>query len=75
MKNAELLKLCRELLKKMSENDIKIDDWKYANMYDEFNCMRKNGTKYNVAIIFLSDKYNVSEATIERVLRRLSKDI
>jgi len=46
MEVAEIVRIGRELLKLMSENDVKIDDWKYLKMYNEYKRMRQNGVKF-----------------------------
>ena len=74
MKVVELLKIGKELLKMMSENDVKRDDYKFVKMYQEYLAMRKNGVKYRAAIQMLSEEYHTSKASIERAIRRLGKD-
>ena len=46
MKVVELLSIGRELLKRMSEGGIRVDDYKYADMYHEYTEMRSRGEKY-----------------------------
>jgi flagellar basal body rod protein FlgB len=74
MKAVELLKIGKELLKMMSENDVKRDDYKFVKMYQEYLAMRKNGVKYRAVIQMLSEEYHTSKASIERAIRRLGKD-
>jgi hypothetical protein len=74
MKVVELLKIGKELLKMMSENDVKRDDYKFLKMYQEYLAMRKNGVKYRAVIQMLSEEYHTSKASIERAIRRLGKD-
>jgi hypothetical protein len=75
MKVVELLKIGSEVLKLMSENDVKRDDYKYVKMYQEYLNMRKSGVKYRVVIQMLADEYDTSRASIERAIRRLSKTV
>ena len=74
MKVVELLKIGGELLKLMSENDVKRDDWRYVEMYHEYKALRANGVKYRSVIRQLADDYHTSVATVERILRRLGAD-
>lgn len=74
MKVVELLKIGGELLKTMSENDVKRDDWRYVKMYKEFMAMRGKGVKYSAAIQMLSEEYGTSKASVERAIRRLGKE-
>ena len=74
MKVAELLKIGIELLKLMSENDVKRDDWRYVKMYHEYLHMRKMGIKYRAVIQLLSEEYHISKASVERALKRLGRE-
>lgn len=74
MKVVELLKIGGELLKLMSENDVKRDDYMFVTMYQEYLTMRKRGVKYRAVIQMLADEYHTSKASIERAIRRLGKD-
>ena len=74
MKVVELLKIGGELLKLMSENDVKRDDYQYVKMYHEYQNMRENGVKYRATIRILAEDYQTSRASVERVIRRLSKE-
>lgn len=74
MKVVELLKIGGELLKLMSENDVKRDDYQYVKMYHEYQNMRENGVKYRSAIRMLAEEYHTSKASVERVIRRLDRE-
>ena len=74
MKLIELLKLCKNLLKFMSENDLKAEDYKYVSMYEKYVDMRNNGDKVDYILLCLSNEYKLSESTIKRIIRRLSKE-
>lgn len=74
MKVVELLKIGAEMLKLMSRNDVYRDDWRYVPMYEAFQQMRRNGVKYRVCIEMLAEEYQVSNATIERAIKRLSSN-
>ena len=40
MKLAELIRMSRELLKYLSENGARIEDWQYVTMYERFVRLR-----------------------------------
>ena len=75
MEIAEFVKIGRELLKSMSENDVKIQDWKYVGMYEEYKRMRGNRVKYRAAIAELALTHNLSRTKVERIIRRLKRDV
>lgn len=74
MKVVELLQIGREMLKLMSENDVKRDDYRFVKMYQEYLNMRKSGVKYRMVIQMLAEEYHTSSASIERAIRRLGKE-
>ena len=59
----------------MSNCDLRINDYKYIEMYDEYARMRVSNEKVDYILKFLSDKYKVSESTVKRVIRRLSREV
>ena len=75
MKVVNFLELCSNMLELMSQHDIKVSDYKYVDLYSDYVRMRKEGIKYIVVIMELSDKYNVSESTVKRVVKRFEKDL
>ena len=72
MEKIELLKIMREGLKKLSKVEVKMGDFRYIRMFEEFRMMRGNGLKYQETIRILSEDYDVSRATVERIIKRLS---
>ena len=71
----EFLKLGIGIMKLMSACDLKRDDWKHIALYDEYTEMRKEGEKVDYILTLLSQKYNLSESTIKRVVKRLSQEV
>lgn len=59
----------------MSECGIKVEDFRYTDMFREYEEMRSNGEKYWYVIKSLADRYNVSESKAIRIIRRLSKEV
>ena len=75
MKATELLSIGRQLLSVMSLNGIMLDDYKYVDTYHAFLNMRRNKVKYRSAIRMLAQEHGISERTLERVFKRLGKEI
>lgn len=74
MKAVEILKLLREALKMMSDNGLRLDDWRYVEMYADYVRMKRDGEKYWYIIAELSRLYEVSESTVIRIIRRLGME-
>lgn len=75
MEIAKFIVIGQELLKLLSENDVRIGDWKYVKLYEEYRNMWNNGFKYRYAVAHLAATHNMSRAKVERIIRRLSKDV
>lgn len=75
MKATEILKIGHEILKLMSELDLRVDDYKFLGMKADYDRMRNNREKVDYINAFLSYKYKVSESTVKRIIRRLSKEV
>ena len=75
MKVVELVKFSREMLKTLSENEVKTGDWKYVKMYEEYRHMRDMGLKYRYVIAELAATHNISRSKIERIVRRFERDV
>ena len=75
MKVVELVKISMEALKMMSNSGIKTEDWQHIEMYEEYEDMRKNCEKFRYIMAYLAEKYNTSESTIKRVVKRLSREV
>ena len=75
MKVVEFLKIGREMLKTMSAFDLKRDDYRHIELYEEYARMRGEGEKVDYILYLLAQKYKLSESTIKRVVKRLSKEV
>lgn len=74
MKNAELLQIGSELLKQMSERGIRLDDYQYLSLYEEYQQRRKDNEKYWYIIYDLAEKYHISQSSVIHIIRRLGKE-
>lgn len=75
MKVVKLLSLGKEFLKIMSFCDLKVEDYKYIEMYSEYVKARQNNEKYTFVIMKLSQCYGISESTVKRIIKRFEKEI
>ena len=75
MEIVEIVRIGRELLKLLSENDVKLEDWKYLKMFEEYKRRRANKVKYRFAVMELAMAHNLSKSKVERIIRRLSKSV
>jgi len=69
----DFVKFCREILKRLSDNDIRIDDYRYVDMYNEYRELESHGLKKEYIRKVLAERYGISESTVFRVISRLEK--
>ena len=85
MKVFELINFNRELLKRLQEAGIRLDDARYIDLYSDYVAMHHNGDKvsYIVAalseklsyiVAALSEKYAVRERKVYSLLKRFQSD-
>lgn len=67
-----LLKLNLNQLKMMSDCDIPVTYYRYVPMYEDYLQMRRSGEKMAYITAVLTDRYQVSESTVKRVIKALS---
>lgn len=75
MKVVDYLKIGSEFLKLMSSLDLKRDDYQHIDLYEEYMMMRGEGEKVDYILCCLSNKYKISESTVKRIVKRLSKEV
>ena len=74
MKLFEILNFHRELLLRLTQIGYKPDDYKFIDMFSEYEQMYRNGDKVTYIVSYLSDKFNVSERKVYSIIKRFKKD-
>lgn len=72
---ANFIKTNGETLKLLSKFGVHIDDFKYIDLFSDYEEMLNEGNKITYIVSVLSDKYSISEATVYRVLKRFKATI
>lgn len=70
-----LLKLNIYQVKLMSECDLPPHYYRYIPLFEEYLVMLDDGMKKNYIIAKLSETYDVSESTVKRVIKALSRRV
>lgn len=71
----ELLKTAESLLAVLIKNDIDAKDVKYLKLYQEYMRLKEEGHKVGYVVYYLSQQYECSEATVYRVVKRMTQKI
>ncbi len=75
MKLYELLDFNKELLKRLYLAGIKLEDYRYADLFAEYERMCREGGKKTYIVACLSDKYSISERKVYSIVNHLSREI
>ena len=74
MRCLDLMIFSSEMLKRLHECGIMIDDYKYLPMLVEYEDMMLSGEKKTYVVASLSEKYGMCERKFYKVIARLMKD-
>lgn len=75
MKVYELLSFNRELIDKIYSAGIKVEDYKYVDLYTEYIYLKGQSEKVAYIVNYLSSKYGVSERQVYSIIGRMRQDI
>lgn len=74
MKAKDYLKFSGEMLKQLHSFGIRISDYQYINLIDDYERMNAVGEKKTYIVAVLSERYNICKRKIYKILSRLNKD-
>lgn len=75
MRVADLVKISLPTMEMLSKHDIKMSDCKYVNLYADYEELVGNGSKISYVVAVLAEKYNMSETSVYRLLRKFKRTI
>ena len=74
MKIFEILNFNRELLNRIYDAGIRLEDIRYVGLFSEYSSMVDAGEKVSYAVALLSEKYAVSERKVYSLVKRFQND-
>lgn len=63
----------QELMDRMNKLGIKLNDTQYMELYKEYSRMLENNEKTTYIVRALSERYNVSERNVYKIIKRFKK--
>jgi hypothetical protein len=72
MKIIEILNFNKELLNRLLETGIRLDDCRYIDLYHEYKTMLNQGDKVTYIVTVLADKYRISERKVYDLVKRFN---
>ena len=70
----EVLSFNKELIRRLDLLGLKLDDYKYINLYSEYEDMYKAGEKMTYIVSLLSVKYGISERKVYMIVKLFRSD-
>lgn len=74
MKIIDILKFNRELIKRLRETGIRLEDERYIDLYNDYTELRRHGEKVSYIVLVLSTRYSVSERTVYSLIKRMNHE-
>ncbi|WP_290090458.1 hypothetical protein [uncultured Duncaniella sp.] len=74
MKIFEVLNFHRELLIRLHDSGVRLEDVRYIDLYADYSRMLADGEKVSYAVLMLADKYAVSERKVYSLVKHFNKD-
>lgn len=74
MKIFEILNSHRELLNRLYDSGVRLEDARYIDLYDDYSRMRAEGEKVSYIVVLLAEKYAVSERKVYSLIKRFQTD-
>lgn len=75
MKVYELLTFNRELLKRFHSAGIKLEDYKYLDLYNEYTEAVARGEKVTYIVASLAGRYGISERQVYNLVGKFSQEV
>nr|DAJ52905.1 MAG TPA: Middle operon regulator, TRANSCRIPTION.2A [Caudoviricetes sp.] len=74
MKIYELLEYNGELLKKLQEAGVRLEDARYIDLYSDYMDMYGHGEKVSYIVAVLAERYGISERKVYGLIKRFQSD-
>lgn len=74
MKVIEILNFNRELLAKLLESGIRLEDVRYVNLYTDYFHLLRAGGKVTYIVAVLAEQYGISERKVYDLIKRFQSD-
>ena len=75
MKRIDLVEFNKELLQKLNEAGIRIEDYKYCNLYRSYLKLSEKMQTRKEVILTLAEMYHISDRQVYNILKRLERAV
>ena len=70
----EILNFHKELLNRLRNSGIRLEDAEYVDLFVDFNEMLSRDNKVSYAVAVLADKFRISERKVYSLIKRFQSD-
>lgn len=75
MIRAEIIDFNKELLQKLKKAGVKLDDYKYCDLYRDYVELSHTERNRKVVFITLSQRYNISDRQVYNIINHLKTPV
>lgn len=75
MKRIDLVEFNKELLQKLNEAGIRLEDYKYCDLYRSYLQLSETMTTRKAVILTLAEKYHITDRQVYNILNRLERSV
>ena len=75
MIRAELIEFNRELFQKLKQAGIRLDDYKYCDLYRDYVDLSRTGDNRKVIILTLAQRYGITDRQVYNIIRHMEKTV
>jgi len=75
MTRADLIEFNKEILQKMKQAGIRLDDYKYCDLYRDYTAMTASNASRKVVLLTLAERYGISDRQVYNIVSRLSATV
>ena len=75
MRRADLIMFNAEMMRKLKEAGIRLDDYKYVDMWRDYIEMLKTAESRKEVMLSLADRYGITDRQVYNIIKHLEKKI
>lgn len=71
MTRAEIIEFNKELLQKLKEAGVKLDDYRYCDLFRDYTKMSRTERNRKVIFLTLAQRYNISDRQVYNIVSHM----
>mgnify|MGYP002622854686 CR=1 FL=1 len=75
MIRADLIEFNKEILQKLKQAGVRLDDYKYCDLYRDYTEMSRTECNRKVIFLTLSDRYGISDRQVYNIINHMKTPV